>query len=220
MSRAKVAAVGAAAGLPRVTPQLRSAASLPPPIVLAHASLLDPAVVEGIHCVGVMQGYHERTDHTQPVQVCSIQTLARRHKPVVDLVIVDEAHVLHKSLLRWMAELAKVRIPVIGLSAPPWTRGLGKHYGCLIIAATTSGLISDGYLSPFVAYAPSNPDLSGSTVAGDFKQGELANAMDLPSITGDIIATWQERGENRQTLAYCINWVRSRQIAYAKRRPA
>jgi DNA repair protein RadD len=26
----------------------------------------------------------------------------------------------------------------------------------------------------------------------------------LPSITGDIIATWQERGENRQTLAYCI----------------
>ena len=178
--------------------------------VVPALSLIDQTVAafeaEGVHCVGVMQGYHERTDHTQPVQVCSIQTLARRRKPVVDFVIVDEAHVLHKSFLRWGAELAKTRIPVIGLSATPWTRGLGKHYDDLVIAATTLQLISDGYLSDFVAFAPSDPDLSDvSTVAGDFKQDELADAMDKVAITGDIVATWQKRGKNRPALAYCVN---------------
>jgi DNA repair protein RadD len=178
--------------------------------VVFALSLIDQTVAafeaEGIHCVGVMQGYHERTDHTQPVQVCSIRTLARRHKPVVDLVIVDEDHVLHKSLLRWMAELAKARIPVIGLSATPWTRGLGRHYNDLIVAVTTRQLITDGYLSTFVAFAPSDPDPSDvSTVAGEFKQDELVDAMDKASITDDIVATWQTRGENRPTLAYCVN---------------
>ena len=44
---------------------------------------------EGIHCIGVMQGIHERTDRDQPVQVCSVQTIARRKRPDVDLVIVE-----------------------------------------------------------------------------------------------------------------------------------
>jgi superfamily II DNA or RNA helicase len=45
-------------------------------------SLVDQTVAafeaEGIHCVGVMQGIHERTDRDAPVQICSVQTLARR----------------------------------------------------------------------------------------------------------------------------------------------
>ena len=47
---------------------------------------------EGICSVGVMQGDHILTDPTQPVQVCSVQTLARRQKPEAALVIIDEAH--------------------------------------------------------------------------------------------------------------------------------
>ena len=73
---------------------------------------------------------------------------------------------------------AMAKVPFIGLSATPWSRGLGKFYDDLIIAATTKQLIAEGFLSPFVAYAPSNPDLSGvSTVAGDFKQDELGEAI-------------------------------------------
>lgn len=39
---------------------------------------------EGIDCIGVVQGDHIRTDPTQPVQVCSVQTLVRQggqHRP-------------------------------------------------------------------------------------------------------------------------------------------
>jgi DNA repair protein RadD len=176
--------------------------------VVPRLSLIDQTVAafeaEGIDCVGVMQGIHERTDRSQPVQVCSVQTLARRKRPNVDLVIIDEAHELHKEIFRWMADCPG--IPFIGLSATPWSRGIGKYYDDLIIAATTRELIDAGFLSDFVAFAPSEPDLSSvSTVAGDFKQDELGDAMDKPAITGDIISTWLSRGENRPTIAFCVN---------------
>jgi DNA repair protein RadD len=170
-------------------------------------SLVDQSVAsfeaEGIRCVGVMQGIHERTDRDQPVQVCSIQTIARRRRPEVDLVIVDEAHELHKEIFRWMADCP---VPFIGLSATPWSRGLGKYYDDLIISATTEYLISQDYLSKFSVFAPSEPDLSAvSTRAGEFAQDELADAMDKASITGDIVSEWQKRGENRPTIAFCVN---------------
>jgi superfamily II DNA or RNA helicase len=50
--------------------------------VVPALSLIDQTVsafeAEGIHAIGVMQGDHPRTDRGQPVQVCSIQTIARR----------------------------------------------------------------------------------------------------------------------------------------------
>ena len=48
-------------------------------------SLVDQTVIalrrEGIEEVGVMQADHELTDWSQPVQVCSVQTLMRRTIP-------------------------------------------------------------------------------------------------------------------------------------------
>jgi DNA repair protein RadD len=173
-------------------------------------SLIDQTVAafgaEGIECVGVMQALHPGTDAEQPVQVCSVQTLARRQKPGAAIVIVDEAHLAFQSVHEWMADPEWAKVPFIGLSATPWTRGLAKHYDDLIIAATTADLIRDGFLSPFVVFAPSEPDLSAvHTVAGDYHEGELAEAMDQVTLVGDVITTWQARGEDRQTLVYGVN---------------
>jgi DNA repair protein RadD len=176
--------------------------------VVPALSLIDQTVAafeaEGIADIGVMQGIHERTDGRMPVQVCSVQTIARRKRPKVDLLIVDEAHQLHREIFRWMKDCPT--IPFIGLSATPWARGLGKYYDDLIVAATTADLIRDDYLSPFVAFAPSEPDLSGvRTVAGEFQQDELSDAMDKASITGDIVDTWLKRGEGRSSFCFCVN---------------
>ena len=184
--------------------------------VIPALSVIDQTVAafeaEGIHCIGVMQGIHERTDRDQPVQVCSVQTVARRKRPDVDLVIVDEAHQMHKEIFLWMKDAS--RVPFIGLSATPWARGLGKYYDDLVIAATTADLIREGYLSPFVAFAPSEPDLAGvRAVAGDFHEGELADAMDRPVVTGDIVETWLRLGEGRPTLVYGVNRRHAQHIA-------
>jgi DNA repair protein RadD len=33
----------------------------------------------------------------------------------------------------------------------------------------------------------------------------LADVMDVPTITGDIVLEWQKRGENRPTFVFCVN---------------
>jgi DNA repair protein RadD len=184
--------------------------------VVPALSLIDQTVrsfeAAGIHALGVLQGIHPRTDRDAPVQICSVQTLARRRRPEVDLVLVDEAHQMHKEIFRWMADCPNIIF--IGLSATPWSRGLGKYYDHLVIAATTRELIDQGYLSRFVAFAPSDPDLSSvSTRAGEFAQDELGDAMDRPAITGDIVETWLKRGENRATIAFCVNRKHARHVA-------
>lgn len=161
---------------------------------------------EAIDCVGIMQGDHALTDPSQPVQICSVQTLARREKPQADLVIVDEAHRMFASVNEWMSASSWADIPFIGLSATPWSRGLGKYYDDLIVAARTAELIEAGFLSPFVVYAPSEPDLSDvATIAGEFHQGELSDACNKSTLVGDVVATWLARGENRPTLCYGVD---------------
>src|SRR5690606_25364577 len=137
--------------------------------VVPAIELIDQTVARlakyGVTCVGVIQADHPGTDRTQPVQVASVQTLARRMLPETDLVIVDEAHQVFKIITTWMAE--RTTLPFIGLSATPWSKGLGKLYTDLIRPVTLQQLIDRRErLVPFRAFAPSHPDLTGvKTVA-------------------------------------------------------
>lgn len=168
---------------------------------------------EGIGCVGVMQGDHVRTDPTQPVQVCSVQTLARRQKPEAALVIIDEAHRMFASVNKWMKDPHWADTPFVGLSATPWSRGLGKYYDDLIVAARTGELIEAGFLSKFIVFAPSEPDLSDvRTVAGEYHQGELSEACNKAKLVGDIIETWQQGGQDRPTLCYGVDRAHAEHI--------
>ncbi len=183
--------------------------------VVPAVSLVDQTVAAfrevGIRDIGVMQADHEMTNRGQPVQVASIQTLARRQIPDAGLVIVDEAHRWFRFMGQWMARWDAV--PFIGLSATPWTKGLGKHYDDLIVAATTRELIDAGYLCQFRVFAPSVPDLSGvRTQAGDWHEGDLGLAMDKQPLIADIVRTWLDIGENRPTLVFCVNRAHARHV--------
>jgi superfamily II DNA or RNA helicase len=109
-----------------------------------------------------MQGQHPATDAGQPVQVASVQTLQRRLIPAADLVLIDEAHRRFRFVSNWMRMPAWQGVPFIGLSATPWSKGLGRDYDDLIVAARMPELIEHGYLAPFRVFAPSHPDLSKS----------------------------------------------------------
>jgi superfamily II DNA or RNA helicase len=159
---------------------------------------------EGIRDVGMMQADHPMTNSSKPVQIASIQTLQRRTIPEAALVIVDEAHKNFEFIGDWMQRDEWASVPFIGLSATPWTKGLGRLYDTLIVGSTTAELIEAGYLSPFKTFAPSHPDLKGvRTVAGDFHEGDLAKAMN--PLIGDVVSTWQAKGEGRPTLCFAVN---------------
>lgn len=161
---------------------------------------------------GVIQGDHWRVEPHQPVQVASTQTIARReHKPDVDLVIIDEAHTLFQAQIDLIQ--AWNRIPFIGLSATPFTQGLGKFYDSLIVVETAQGLIDLGYLCDFVAYGPPPPNLNGvKTIGDDYNQGQLAERVNTRTVIGDVVRTWLARGEDRQTICFAINIAHSKAI--------
>src|SRR5690606_22670971 len=115
--------------------------------------------------------------------------------PDVDVVIIDEVHQWFDVYAKWIAE-AWAGKPVIGLSATPWRRGLGKFFGGLVIAATTAELIEAGHLSPFRVFAPSHPDLSKvRTVAGDYQTDDLGAVMSDKRLVADSVETYRLRGE-------------------------
>jgi DNA repair protein RadD len=187
-------------------------------------SLIDQTVErlgeEGIHQVGVIQSHHPGTDSSKPIQVCSLQTLKNRKLPEADLVIVDECHVMFDFYAKWMAKPEWQKIPFIGLTATPWTKALGKLYDDLLIPTTTAELIQkinpetgEPFLSKFKVYAPSHPDLRGvKTVAGDYHEGQLSAVMSEAKLTADIVKTWLEKGEDRPTLAFCVDLAHARKL--------
>lgn len=179
-------------------------------------SLIDQTVQsfydDGIYEVGVLQGNHHMTDYSKPVQVASVQTLSRRKNiPDVDLVIIDEAHRWFKFYGEWMDRWDA--IPFVGLSATPWTKGLGKYYQDLIIAATTREMIDAGYLSDFEVYAPSSPDLSKCrTVAGDYHEGDLSEVMDQAPLIADIVQSWKQHASGLSTLCFAVDCAHAKHL--------
>jgi superfamily II DNA or RNA helicase len=160
---------------------------------------------------GIIMGNHERYKPHSINQVCSPQTLARRATPDADLVIIDECHVaygIHKKMMQAMPNTV-----FIGLSATPFTKGLGKLYSNLVVGATTTKLTDEGYLVPVKVFAPSKPDLTKlRTVAGDYDEKELFARVNKPKLVADIVDTWIKRGENRPTIGFAVNVLHSQAL--------
>lgn len=180
-------------------------------------SLVDQTVesfyAEGIRDIGVIQANHEMTDWSKPVQICSVQTIQKRGFPEAQVVIFDEIHRLHEAHKTWLTHPDWQNVPMIGLSATPWTKGLGKYFSSLLIAATTQELIEQGYLSKFRVFATGHPDLSEvRTVAGDYHEGELSGAMQKGELTADIIRTWQEKWGKDKTLCFGVDKAHAKSI--------
>lgn len=180
-------------------------------------SLVDQTVERfyqnGIYEIGVMQAAHYMTDHTMPVQVASVQTLARRKLPKAGIVIVDEAHLMFRFYEKWFNNPDWANVPIVGLTATPWQKGMGKLWDDLIIGTTTNELINRGHLSDFKVYAPAHPDLRGvKTIAGDYEVKGLAHAMDKTDLVADIVQTWLDRAQNRPTLCFAVNRLHAKNI--------
>lgn len=169
---------------------------------------------EGITDIGVIQARHEMEDWSKRVQVCSIQTLRRRKEfPKADIVIFDECHSLHERHKQWLTHPDWQDVPFIGLSATPYSKGLGKYFNTLLVAATTQELIDKGVLSPFRVFATGHPDLSGvKIVAGEYHEKQLSDAMMKGTLTADIVRTWQEKWGKGKTLAYGVDCAHAKAI--------
>lgn len=180
--------------------------------------------------VGVIQANHQLTDIRQPVQVCMVQSLATRWDEIIsdpslrpDVIVGDEEHILYKTKRKIIADCRLYRIPYLGLSATPFSKGLGQYFDRLIILATADELIAQGDLVPTIVKAPFIPDFSSvPTVGGrpdaNWVKAELAKVMCGKSLVDNAVQHWLEHGESRKTLGYAVNTRAARAFAAECRR--
>lgn len=155
--------------------------------------------------VGVIQAQHERTDASRPVQVASVQTVARRDFPKTDLVIIDECHEQFETIRRWMGAAKKV--PFLGLSATPWARGMADNWtNGVIEVGDTQSLIGAGVLCDFRVFLRERYDTRTLHIRnGDYVRNELNEAAKDARVTADIIKSWKKHGQSRPTVAFCVS---------------
>lgn len=184
--------------------------------VVDAVELIDQTVeafyAEGLHSIGVIQANHPMTDYSRPLQVASVQTLARRKLPDFDMYLNDECHVAYQVHYK-LREQFPDKIG-IGLSATPWTKGLGLLYDDLIQPASIRELTDLNYVARLRAYRVSKPDLDNVKVrAGEFDEDQVAQIMGGNALVADIVQTWKQLAENRPTLGFAVNLAHAEMMA-------
>lgn len=162
-------------------------------LILAHrGELLEQAAdkvekTTGMGC-SVEKAESSCLDDIYMVTVGSVQSLMRpkrlaRFRPdYFDAIVVDEAHhALADSYQRVLEHFSNAN--VLGVTATPDRgdmRKLGEYFGSLAYEYSLPKAIKQGFLCPLRAQTiPLEIDLSGVSVqAGDFKLGDIGNALD------------------------------------------
>ena len=168
---------------------------------------------------GLIQGDNS-CNTSAAVVICSVQTVAKRGLPDCDLIVIDECHGVPGS--KAYVDLLKSRnnLPVIGLSATPFTQGMGRNvpnlgliFERLVSATSIRELIEQGFLVDVEVYAPSAPDLSEvKVVAGDYQQTQLGKAVDKAELVGDIVTHWQRLAGGKSSVCFATNIAHSLHI--------
>ena len=155
---------------------------------------------------GVLQAGHWRHRPQEHIQICSAQTLeARNITPDMELMIIDECHVQRAGITEIIENNPNLK--VIGLTATPFSAGMGKIYSHVVNAPSTKELIEKEWLCPLKVFIAKEIDMSGAKkVAGEWSEGEASDrAM---KITGDVVAEWYKKtyevfGKPVKTIVFC-----------------
>lgn len=152
----------------------------------------------GLGAHGVIQSNHWRFNPDLPFQIASAQTLARRQWPETDVVIVDEAHT---QLAVWVDYIKTCSASVVGLSATPFSAGLGKLFSNLINATTMHELTELGVLVPMRVFICKKTDMTGAATAGGEWTDSAAEQRGM-EIVGDVVSEWIKFGQGRKTIVF------------------
>lgn len=152
----------------------------------------------GLSAHGVMMANHNRYDPTMPFQIASAQTLARRQWPDADVIVIDEAHT---QLKVWTEHIQETRAAVIGLSATPFSAGLGKLFTNLVNATSMHHLTETGVLVPMRVFSCAKVDMRGAETSGGEWTDRAAQERGM-AIVGDVVTEWSKFASDRKTIVF------------------
>jgi superfamily II DNA or RNA helicase len=148
---------------------------------------------------GVIQADHWR-QNDMPFQIASAQTLARRKWPHAHLIVIDEAHT---QLSTWVEHIKTCSARAVGLSATPFSKGLGQLFSNLINATTMHAItVGEGAaLVPMRVLSCTKTNMQGAATSGGEWTDSAAEERGM-DIVGDVVSEWIKYGENRKTIVF------------------
>jgi len=147
---------------------------------------------------GIIQANHWRTNLYAPFQIGSVQTLARRGWPEADLIIIDEAHTMYSA---WTEHVQSCSAVVIGLSATPFSKGLGKIFSRVVNASSMHELTQAGVLVPMRVFSGVKINMEGAkTIGGEWTDGAAAKRG--MEIIGDVVKEWLKVAQSRKSILF------------------
>jgi len=188
-------------------------------LFLAHRRELIHQTCDKLRHFGVPHGIimaGEPEALQQPVQVASVQSLARRtdRLPPADLLFFDEAHHAaagsYTDVLSWYS-----RALVVGLTATPWRldgKGLADVFDGHVLARTPRELRDEGYLAPVGGWEYEAIDTEGARVkGGDFVAADLSKAT-TRRVIGDVVEEWKRHAGSKRTVVFAVSIAASQQL--------
>ncbi len=197
-------------------------------LLLVHrVELLDQAS-EHLQRMGVRHGViaaGRSMNLAAPVQVASVQTLARRLGQLpadhFQLVIVDEAH--HATAGTWAKVIGHFcPAVVLGVTATPARgdgRGLGEMFDEMVLGPSSAWLTEEKYLAPARVFAPP----IGFSVQGlrkrmgDFDMKQAGEELTGRSIMGDAVSHYRRHLSGQTAIAFCCSVAHAEAVAEAFR---
>lgn len=167
--------------------------------------------------VGIIKA-GEKSTPDAPVQVASIQTLARRDISSygIEAIVIDECHRTNAQQYKGVLELFPSAY-LLGLTATPVRldgKGLGDHYDQMVVAAKYGDLIEQDYIVPIKTLAPCVPDTSQlRRRGGDYRVGQTQQLMTDAKIKGNILETWLDLGRGRPTVGYACTVAHAEEMS-------
>ena len=109
---------------------------------------------------------------------------------------------------------------MVGLTATPFSKGLGKTYTNVVNVTTTDRLTAEGWLAPLKVYAAKEIDMTGAAKnnAGEWLDREVEQRG--ARIVGDIVTEWQAKTQEHfggpvKTIAFSATVAHGEEICRA-----
>jgi superfamily II DNA or RNA helicase len=182
------------------------------------------------HVVSIERGA-ERASANAKVLVCSIRSLHEERLAKVlrgrdiGLIIYDECH--HSAAEDNMRVLRQLGAfdegwsgTLLGFTATTARgdgKGLDKVFQEIVYSRLLHEMIDDGYLAPLRGFRISTTaDLTRlSPASGDFREEELAEAVDIEERNALVARSIQELARDRRTIAFCVTVNHARNLCRA-----
>lgn len=139
--------------------------------------------------------------HSEQFIIGSMQTVFYNGKipGKYDLILIDECHQLYDGIVDYAATYKGT---IIGVTATPFTIGLGNVYDTLITATTAHELTENGTLCALEPYIMTKINMEDTNYIGGEYSARAIRARSA-DILGDVVANYKQHALGLRSICFC-----------------